>query len=114
MIIGRSLTELDTYLKLERSGRGTPLSAAAREVVWEAYEEYSHKMGKAKLTYWPELRRDALIVQRDGRAQLHYDAIVAAEAQARGEASILLLAEICGGMPEPNLTLAGDGQQSIY
>ena len=114
MIIGRSLTELDTYLKLERSGRGTPLSAAAREVVWEAYEEYSHKMGKAKLTYWPELRRDALIVQRDGRAQLHYDAIVADEAQDLGEASILLLAEICGGMPEPNLTLAGDGQQSIY
>jgi superfamily I DNA/RNA helicase len=114
MIIGRSLTELDSYLKLERSGRGTPLTAAAREQVWEAYEEYRQKMGKAKLTYWPELRRDALIVQRDSRAQLHYDAVVADEAQDLGEASILLLAEMCGGMPDPNLTLVGDGQQAIY
>lgn len=114
MIIGRSLSELDGYLKLERSGRGTPLGAAAREAVWDAYEEYSLKMGKARLTYWPELRRDALIVQRDGKAQLHYDAVVADEAQDLGEASILLLAEMCGGMPDPDLTLVGDGQQAIY
>jgi superfamily I DNA/RNA helicase len=105
---------VDAYLELPRSGRGTPLNASAREAVWGAYEEYSHKMGRARLTYWPELRRDALIVQRDGRAQRSYDAIVADEAQDLGEASILLLAEMSGGMPAPNLTLVGDGQQSIY
>jgi mRNA-degrading endonuclease RelE of RelBE toxin-antitoxin system len=114
MIVGRSLTSVDEYMALPRTGRGTPLGAAAREVVWEAYEEYDRRMGKERLTYWPELRRDALLVQCDGRAQLHYDAVIADEAQDLGEASILLLAEMCGGLPEPNLTLVGDGQQSIY
>lgn len=114
MIVGRSLSAPDEYLSLSRNGRGTPLSAAAREVVWEAYEEYRLKMGRARLTYWPELRRDALLVQRDGRARLSYDAVVADEAQDLGEASILLLAELCGGLPDPSLTLVGDGQQAIY
>jgi superfamily I DNA/RNA helicase len=114
MIIGRSLAEVGPYLGLPRSGRGTPLSVAAREVVWDAYDEYRLKMGRARLTYWPELRRDALAVLRDGRASMSYDAVVADEAQDLGEASILLLAELCGGLPEPNLTLVGDGQQAIY
>lgn len=114
MLIGRSLTSVEEYMELPRTGRGTPLTPAAREAVWNAYEEYSLRMGKERLTYWPELRRDALIVQRDGRAQLRYDAIVADEAQDLGEASILLLTEMCGGLPEPNLTLVGDGQQAIY
>lgn len=114
MIIGRSITDFDSYARLPRTGRGTPLGGEARAAVWEAYGDYSLKMGKAKLTYWPELRRDALIVLRDGRASMSFDAIVADEAQDLGEASVLMLAELAGGMPAPNLTLVGDGQQSIY
>jgi mRNA-degrading endonuclease RelE of RelBE toxin-antitoxin system len=114
MIIGRSLVEAGSYLELPRTGRGTPLSQNAREAVWEAYDEYRLKMGRAKLTFWPELRRDALIVLREGKASKSYDAVVADEAQDLGEASILFLAEMCGGVPEPNLTLVGDGQQAIY
>jgi mRNA-degrading endonuclease RelE of RelBE toxin-antitoxin system len=114
MIIGRSLPDRSAYLALPRTGRGTPLSVAAREAVWEAFEEYARKMGKARLTFWPELQRDALVVLRDGRASLSFDAVVADEAQDLGEAGIRLLVELCGGLPEPNLTLVGDGQQSIY
>jgi hypothetical protein len=114
MIIGRGITELGEYATLPRTGRGTPLSPQAREVVWDAYDEYSRRMGKAKLTYWPELRRDALAVLREGKATLKYDAIVADEAQDLGLAAVQMLTALAGGLPAPNLTLVGDGQQAIY
>jgi superfamily I DNA/RNA helicase len=71
-------------------------------------------MGKARLTFWPELRRDALVALRDGRRSLRFDAVVADEAQDLGLASVQMLAELVGGLPSPNLTLVGDGQQAIY
>ena len=81
MIIGRGITEFDGYADLPRTGRGTPLSTPEREAVWDAYESYAQRMAKAKFTFWPELRRDALLVLRDGRASLRYDAVVADEAR---------------------------------
>jgi mRNA-degrading endonuclease RelE of RelBE toxin-antitoxin system len=114
MIIGRGITTFEQYADLPRTGRGTPLSAPARAAVWDGYEDYALRMGKAKLTYWPELRRDALLVLRDGRASLRYEAVVADEAQDLGAAAVQVLAEISGGLPSPNLTLVGDGQQAIY
>jgi hypothetical protein len=114
MITGRSIASREEYASLSRTGRGMPLAASARAAVWDAYEEYSRQLGRAKLTYWPELRRDALVALRDGRVSRGYDAVVADEAQDLGQASVHLLAEISGGLPEPNSTLVGDGKQSIY
>lgn len=114
VIIGRDLPGVDAYLALDRVGRGSRLPAKARQAVWEAFEEYQRQMGRQKLTYFPEVRRDALRALRDGRAARRYAAVVADEAQDLGEAAILLLAELAGGLPEPNLTLIGDGQQQIY
>jgi mRNA-degrading endonuclease RelE of RelBE toxin-antitoxin system len=114
VIIGRGIAEFDAYAELPRTGRGTPLSAPDRAAVWEAYKEYARKMGRAKLTFWPEVRRDALLVLRDGRASIHYDAVVADEAQDLGATALQMMAEISGGLPSPNLTLVGDGQQAIY
>jgi hypothetical protein len=114
MITGRSIASFEEYASLSRTGRGTPLAASARTAVWDAYEDYSRQLGRAKLTYWPELRRDALLVLRDGKVTRRYDAVVADEAQDLGQASVHLLAAVSGGPPEPNLTLVGDGQQSIY
>lgn len=114
MIIGRSLSELDEYAALPRTGRGTPLNPAAREAVWEAYEDYSRRMARARLTFWPELKRDALTVLREGRASKSFEAVVADEAQDLGETAVHMLVEMAGGLPQPNLTLVGDGQQAIY
>jgi mRNA-degrading endonuclease RelE of RelBE toxin-antitoxin system len=114
LITGRGIEDANTYLSLPRAGRGTPLPQSAREAVWSAYEEYNARMAKARLTFWPELRRDALASIRDGHASLDYDAVVADEAQDLGLASIQMLAELAGGLPSPRLTLVGDGQQAIY
>ena len=114
VIIGRDLPDLDAYLALQRVGRGSALPARARTAVWEAYEEFARQMGRKRLTFYPEMRRDAVRVLREGRVQRRYAAVVADEAQDLGESAIRLLVELAGGLPEPNLTLVGDGQQAIY
>jgi superfamily I DNA/RNA helicase len=114
ILIGRSIGDLETYLELPRTGRGSALSAPAREAVWEAHDEYSRAMGRDGLTHFSEVRRDALATLRDGRATRQFAAVVADEAQDLGENAVQLLLEVAGGLPDPNLTLVGDGQQSIY
>ena len=115
MIIGRGIADVRRRTPRCRApGAARRCRAAARAAVWEAYEDYSPRMGKARLTFWPELRRDALLVLRGRPRSLRYDAVVADEAQDLGAAAVRMLAEISGGLPAPNLTLVGDGQQAIY
>ena len=114
VIVGRDLPDLDAYLALDRVGRGSGLPARARTVAWEAYEEYARQMKRRRLTYFPELRRDAVRALRDGRVTRRYEAVVTDEAQDLDESAIRLLTVLAGGLPEPNLTLVGDGQQQIY
>ena len=97
MIIGRDLPDLDAYLALQRVGRGLALPARARAAVWEAYEESARQMGRKRLTFFPELRRDAVRVLREGRVQRRYAAVVADEAQDLGESAIRLLVLDRGG-----------------
>jgi mRNA-degrading endonuclease RelE of RelBE toxin-antitoxin system len=111
---GRGLSTLGEYLALPRTGRGSPLAASARRVVWELYERYRDKLESDAVVGWNAMRHEALAMLRDGRAHRHYDAVVVDEAQDLTEASIQLLAELAGGAPRPNLTVVGDGQQSIY
>jgi mRNA-degrading endonuclease RelE of RelBE toxin-antitoxin system len=114
VIIGRAITDLDAYAALPRTGRGTPLTASAREAVWKAFNDYELVMRKARLIFWSELRRDALLALREERVSLRYDAVVADEAQDLGATAVQMLTDLAGGPPAPNLTLVGDGQQAIY
>ena len=114
MIEGRALASLDDYLALERTGRGSSLLGPAREQIWELYERYRTRLERAGLIDFGAMRREALAALRDGRATLAYDAVIVDEAQDLTETSVLLLAELAGGFPRPNVTVVGDGQQSIY
>ena len=113
VIIGRSLHDVNDYLTLPLGTRHGADCCRARNGVGR-FRGVQPQDGQGETDPRPELRRDALMVLREGTAPLSYDAVVADEAQDLGEASILLLAELCGGLPDPNLTLVGDGQQAIY
>ena len=104
MIEGRGLPSLDDYLALERTGRGSSLLGPAREQIWELYERYRTRLERAGLIDFGAMRREALAAVRDGRATLAYDSVIVDEAQDLTETSILLLAELSGGFPRPNVT----------
>lgn len=114
IIEGRAVGSLDEYLTLERTGRGSRLPAPAREEVWEIYERYRSRLERAGLIDFAAMRREALATVRAGRGSFDYDAVIVDEAQDLTETSVRLLAELAGGFPRPNITVVGDGQQSIY
>ena len=66
VLIGRDVSTLDEYRQLSRSGRGTALQPAAREVVWRIYGDYRKALTRQGLTSWHEMRRDALEALRAG------------------------------------------------
>ena len=114
VIAGRGLESLDEYLAVARTGRGSALSPGARRAVWEVYERYRDRCAREGLISWNEMRREALRMVREGVVTRRYSAVVVDEAQDLTEISIELLVEIAGGLPNPRLTVVGDGQQSIY
>ena len=115
MIIGRGITSFDAYAVLPRTGRGTPLyrSRARGRVGGLRGLRAADGKGEAHVLARAAARR-ARSSLRDGRASLRYDAVVADEAQDLGAAAVQMLAETRRGLPSPNLTLVGDGQQAIY
>ena len=62
----------------------------------------------------PCMRHEALKMLTDRRVTRTYTAVVVDEAQDLTETSVQLLIALAGGSPRPQLTLVGDGQQSIY
>lgn len=114
MITGRGLSSWEAYERLPRTGRGTPLSSAARREVWERYERYRERLDDEGLYGWQEIRAEALRMLTDGEVRRRYAAVIADETQDLTETSVRLLVALAGGGDRPALTLVGDGQQSIY
>jgi hypothetical protein len=114
VIEGRGVEDLDSYLALPRTGRGSALLAPARRHVWELYVRYRAELERDGMIGWNRMRREALDMLGDGRVTRDYRAVVVDEAQDLTEASMHMLIELAGGAPRPRLTVVGDGQQSIY
>ena len=112
VILGRRLNR-DTYLAVERHGRGNRLSRSARERVWSAYEEYRTRLKAIGKTDWPHMRARALELIEAGHGP-RYDAIIVDEAQDLTEAHLRLLLALDADPTHKNLLLVGDGQQRIY
>jgi hypothetical protein len=111
VIRGRALPDLDTYLALERSGRGTPLTADLRREVWQLGEEYAAEMRRRGVTDFTNALLRAYELVRDNPPE--YDAVIVDEAQDLTDAALRLLYALVGDRPN-GLLLVGDGQQSIY
>jgi mRNA-degrading endonuclease RelE of RelBE toxin-antitoxin system len=114
VLTGRGIRDLDAYLELPRAGRGSPLPAGARRNVWELYRRYLRELDRRGKADWHLIRRLALDALRRGRVRRRYDAVVVDEAQDLTESAVRLLVELSGGRGRPNLTVVGDGQQSLY
>ena len=114
IIKGRDIRSLEAYLLLDRSGRGTPLNARHRTVVWALFDEYQHQLQKRKVLDFNDLLIWARAELRARGLAQPYAAVLVDESQDLTEVGAKLAFEIAGGARPDSLVLLGDGQQSVY
>ncbi len=111
VIKGRAVTTLEEYLQLKRTGRGTPLGAEERHVIFRIYSQYQQGLGMR--CDWDDFILKSLHHIENGLHPGSYVAVVVDEVQDFTEAGMRLIGQIAGDGPN-KLLLIGDGQQKIY
>ena len=112
-IKGRAIDAMDGYLRLQRSGRGTPLQESERRAVWSVYEGYQRRLKDQGLWEYADFAIEALRLLDAGHVPDQYMAAVVDEIQDLTEAVMRLLRRIVPQGPD-DLFLVGDGLQRIY
>jgi hypothetical protein len=116
VIKGRGITDLDTYLEIERTGRRAPMGRNQRTHVWEVMEEWDAEMTRRGTVDFS----DGIIQARDharSRPDPMYTAAIIDEAQDLTLVGLQLVRALVNGAggDRPNgLLLLGDGAQRIY
>jgi UvrD-like helicase C-terminal domain/AAA domain len=109
---GRALSNVEEYLALPRTSRGTPLHAQQRRDVWEVAERYRLACERERVRDFGDLLVGALRNLENRPLDRPYAAIIVDEAQDLTEAGLKML--VAALRPGGELLLVGDGQQSIY
>jgi len=116
VIKGRGITDLDTYLAVERTGRRAPLGKNQRSQVWDLMLEWYEEMGRRGTIDFS----DAILRARDharARQEPAYTAAIVDEAQDLTLVGLQLVRALVNGGSEDRangLLLLGDGAQRIY
>src|SRR5262249_26468547 len=113
VLAGRGVPDLETYLGVERRGRGLALSPPQRALVWAGYQRYLKELADEKVVDWPHLRLRALQRAEAGEGP-RFDAVIVDEAQDLTEIHVRLLTALDTSPDHSGLMLVGDGQQAIY
>ncbi len=100
---GRLIREFADYAGVERTGRGSPLQAPARQIVWDVYQSYQRMLADSRQVDWDDLA--PLAIDRFSRSSGSPDAttlviperdkvdhLLVDEAQDLQQAQLLLLA----------------------
>jgi len=101
---------VEEYLKVDRSGRGTPLNASRRKEIWPLFARAQELLASKNRLTWGRLARLLLDRVEDLR---RFEHVVVDEVQDLRPVQLQLLREI---VPEGenDLFLAGDAAQRIY
>lgn len=104
----------EEYRDARRTGRGTRLSVAEREHIWDAVIVPVDRALKAEnVLDWPDICCWAGDLIREGRVVNPFDAVIVDEMQDLGPQELRFLAALAGD-GEDCLTLVGDAGQRIY
>lgn len=110
IIEGRGLESLEAYLSTDRSGRGQPLQANARRIVWELYLLAKDQLEKKKHLTWGQIRLMAL--EQASKQTPMFDHVIIDETQDLTPVALRLCVEVV--KDKQNIFLAADLSQSIY
>ena len=107
VILGRGLSNLESYLGEDRKGRGRQLNRSQREKVWGLFEDLESGLAKRR-----ELMFQQVISMALTGAKPEYDYVFIDEAQDLTPNAIRLCLKLCKD-PE-HVFLTADRNQSIY
>lgn len=112
-IKGRAVRDLDAYLRLDRSGRGSPLVESQRKVIWKVYQHYEENLANAETCDFDDFILQALSVGESGGVDGIHASVVVDEIQDLTEATMRAIRSLIPAGPN-DLFLVGDGMQRIY
>ncbi|CAL9401333.1 ATP-dependent DNA helicase Rep [Streptomyces sp. enrichment culture] len=111
VILAQDVRTLDQYLAAERRGRGVPLPASQRPLVWRTVEEFVSRLAsEGRRTYLGTCAEAADLLRENGPRYRH---VVVDEAQDLHPAQWRLLRAAAPSRPD-DLFIAGDPHQRIY
>ena len=117
IVQAKGLTDKRSYLKVSRSGRGTPLDRRKRAALWDLFEDYRARMLSEGLAEPDDAYREATEILSSEAPSLPYFAVIVDEAQDMGEQAFRLIRAIVQETTDtdPNsLFIVGDAHQRIY
>ncbi|TWI73042.1 UvrD-like helicase family protein [Desulfobotulus alkaliphilus] len=106
------ISDLDSYIRTERRGRGLALSRQEREGIWPVFERYMGLMDQEKLREPADMMRDARLYLEKGNPS-GFGHIIVDEAQDMGVQAFRLLRAMVSEGPD-DLFIVGDAHQRIY
>jgi superfamily I DNA/RNA helicase len=119
VVQANGLSELKDYLRVQRTGRGTPLDRKTKERVWAIFSAYRARLDQEGLSEPEDAYRAAREILSEKPALLPYRAVVVDEAQDLGAEAFKLIAAIAPKIDDAkaapdSLFIVGDAHQRIY
>ena len=113
VILDKGIETESDYLRVSRTGRGTPLSRVHRARIWPVFEDYRLNLSLQGGKEIDDAYRAAAALLADDRGGLPYTTVIVDEAQDMGTQAYRLIRTL---VPEESddLFIVGDGHQRIY
>jgi superfamily I DNA/RNA helicase len=117
IIQAKGLDDLNSYLKVSRAGRGTPLNRAKRKDLWNIFALYRAKLLLSGLVERDDVYREAVPLLLGEPGKQGYATVIVDEAQDMGEQAFKLIRAL---IPESlngdknSIFIVGDAHQRIY
>ena len=113
VIQANGVTTREEYLRIRRTGRGTPLNRATRAKIWRVFEEYRAQLAERGIMEVADCYRAAAALLKDDRSDAKFASVIVDEAQDMVAPAWRLIRSIVSE-EQDDLFIVGDAHQRIY
>ena len=117
IVQAKGVSDKNTYLRVSRAGRGTPLNREKRSQLWGVFERYRAGLVQEGIAERDDVYREAIPLLTNEPGKLGYASIVVDEAQDMGEQAFRLIRAVLpqsGEGDKNSIFIVGDAHQRIY